>query len=118
MCEDNGLTEAEKIRRLSRYCEMLVGQTLQGLNNYAAKKWDPLVKEIKKKYKAGDYSWGDFDCLYRPIFDKPCCGNTLFGKKRLDMGCCCSLRRHNSPFVDQASNILEGSLQARLFRSF
>lgn len=79
MCEDSAISEVERIRRLPRYCEMLVGQTLQGLDSYSAKKWDPLVEELKKKYKAGDYPWGDFDCLYRPI--RPIVGILFSAKK-------------------------------------
>lgn len=54
MCEDYHVKTAEKIRRLPRYCEMLIGQTISSLEEFTDHKWEALVKALKKEYRAGD----------------------------------------------------------------
>lgn len=54
MCDEYSVAEAKKLRRLPRYCEMLVGQTIMSLDSYVAKDWTALLKELKKEYKSGD----------------------------------------------------------------
>lgn len=54
MCEDYHVKTAEKIRRLPRYCEMLIGQTISSLEEFTDRRWDALVKVLKKEYRAED----------------------------------------------------------------
>ena len=54
MCEDYHVGNNEKIRRLPRYCDMLIGQTVESLPDFVERRWAQLCKVMKKEYKAGD----------------------------------------------------------------
>ena len=54
MCEDYHVGNNEKIRRLPRYCDMLIGQTIESLPDFVERRWTQLSKVMKKEYKAGD----------------------------------------------------------------
>ena len=54
MCEDYHVGNNERIRRLPRYCDMLIGQTIESLPDFVERRWTQLSKVMKKEYKAGD----------------------------------------------------------------
>ena len=54
MCTDYQVSEAEKIRRIPRYCETMTGQYIKNLMEYLEKDYEALITVMKAEYKSED----------------------------------------------------------------
>ena len=53
-CYDFHFNEIEKMRRLFRYCEMIINQFIEIIEHWIVKNWIQLRKILLKKYKFND----------------------------------------------------------------
>ena len=53
-CDDAGLKEDEKLKRLTRYCSFAIGQYVKTMPEWVLKDWNGLVKLLLEEYKDQD----------------------------------------------------------------
>lgn len=54
LCYDFRLSKTKKIRRLPRYCEIIIAQSIEIINHWIARNWTKLRTTLLEKYKLND----------------------------------------------------------------
>ena len=54
LCYDFRLSEAEKVRRLPRYCEIIIAQSIEIIEHWIKRDWTRLRKTLLEEYKQND----------------------------------------------------------------
>ena len=78
-CEEYGLTDAQKCKKLPRYCTKDIGEAIQKLDGYAEGDWTAFQRELKKLFWQTDPPKDTAAALFKLISDAKA------GKMSVDM---------------------------------
>jgi hypothetical protein len=54
LCEDYGVSEADRLRKLPRYCDRLIGMYVETIPEFQDKDWEGLKKVLLREYRSED----------------------------------------------------------------
>ena len=116
-CKEYGLTNAQKYKKLPRYCTKDIGEAIQKLGGYVEGDWAVFQWELKKLFWQADLPKDTAAALFKLIVDAKA------GKMSMDMYVLkyttitdTLVKRNAISKFDQTVRLLEGLSDERRFR--